>query len=130
MEFLTAKEMFDIGVNDYFGNVDKNSIENIIKILDKDVIVKIQTHNSIHKGRDKEVSNMLSNYFDSYEYMWHGNFRPIIDQEKQTLALQFDWVLKNLDKEEKGQNLNIFKFSNKKIIEIIIFMSSYSNPLK
>ena len=130
MEFLTAKEMFDIGVYDYFGNVDKNNLENIIKILHEDVLIKIQTHNSIHKGRDKEVSNMLSNYFDSYEYMWHGNFRPIIDKEKQTLALQFDWILKNLDKEEMGQNLNIFKFSNKKIIEIIIFMSSYSNPLK
>ena len=131
MNKLTSEELKEITTNRYFANVDKKNLEGVLATLNEDATIKIITDHLTHTGRDTEISNMLKGYFDAYPILWHGNFRTIIDDNKQSIVLKFDWKIKDRDdKEESGSNVNVFYFDNNKISSISIYMSSENNPLK
>lgn len=131
MNNLTNKELLDICIKDYFENVDKKNIQEILSTMHHDAIIEIKTDNLIHSGRDSEIKNMLNGYFEAYPKLWHGNFSPVVDVLRQIVVLQFNWSIVNKKKEEdSGSNVNIFKFKEGKIAHIIIYMSTKDNPLK
>ncbi len=130
MNTLNSSELEDIAINKYFGNVDKKNLDEIISLLDHDICINIVTDHLTHNGVD-EVSNMLSGYFNNYNKLWHGNFRSIVDEERQSIVLKFDWKINDKDNtEDSGSNVNVFYFKKNKIYRIWIFMSTQDNPLK
>lgn len=130
MNILTTSELKDITIEKYFGNVDKKNLDGVLSSLSKDIVINIVTDHISHKGT-KEVSSMLGGYFENYNKLWHGNFRPIVDQKKQSIVLKFDWkIFDKNNKEESGSNVNVFHFEKNKISRIWIYMSSENNPLK
>ena len=131
MNNLTDKELLGICTKDYFGNVDKKNIKEVLATMHHDAIIEIKTDNLIHSGRDSEIKKMLNGYFEAFPKLWHGDFSPVVDEQRQIVVLQFNWSIVNTKKEEdNGSNVNIFKFKDGKIAHITIYMSSKENPLK
>ncbi|PPR79487.1 MAG: hypothetical protein CFH01_00394 [Alphaproteobacteria bacterium MarineAlpha2_Bin1] len=130
MDMLNLNELEDIAVNKYFGNVDKKNLEGVLSSLNSDISINIVTDHLTHTGLD-EVSKMLLGYFENYNKLWHGNFRSIIDEKKQSIVLKFDWKINDKNnKEDSGSNVNVFYFEKNKISKIWIYMSTQDNPLK
>ena len=131
MNKLSSSELMEITTNKYFANVDKKNLEGVLLTLNKDANINIVTDHLNHNGRDTEIANMLKGYFETYPNLWHGNFRSIIDEKKQSIVLKFDWKIIDVNnKEESGSNVNVFHSENNKISKIAIYMSSGNNPLK
>lgn len=131
MSELNAKQLLAITKDNYFGNVDKKDLAGVLSCMAADATVTIQTDNLTHIGRDTGISRMLSDYFEAFPGMWHGDFEAIIDIERQAVVLQFKWRLRDRDgKEDSGENVNIFKIKRGKIVEVKIYMSTKENPLR
>ena len=131
MKNLSNKELLNICTKHYFENVDKKNINGVLSTMHHDATVEIKTDNLKHDGRDSGIKKMLEGYFESFPKLWHGNFVPIVDVARQIVVLQFSWSIVNVShEEEKGENVNIFRFKDGKIAYITIYMSSKNNPLK
>ena len=131
MPNLKSNELKEVAINKYFANVDKKNLDGVLSTLHQDAVIHIVTDHLSHSGRDSEISNMLQGYFNSYQELWHGNFRSIIDEEKQLIVLKFDWKIKDQKSSlDTGSNVNVFTFKDGKILNIAIYKSTQNNPLK
>ena len=130
MNKLNETELYNIVTKSYFGNVDLKKIDNVLDCFAKDATLTIQTDNLTHRGRDNEIKRMFSDFLPAFDIIWHGNFKPIIDVESQSIAVQFNALRLRYDGiEERAQNINLFFLSEGKFSEVYIYMSD-ENPLR
>ena len=99
MKNLTNKELLNICTKDYFENVDKKNIQEVLSTMHHDAIIEIKTDNLIHSGRDSEIKKMLNGYFEAFPKLWHGDFSPVVDEQRQIVVLQFNWSIVNTKEE-------------------------------
>ncbi|PPR78698.1 MAG: hypothetical protein CFH01_00853, partial [Alphaproteobacteria bacterium MarineAlpha2_Bin1] len=64
------------------------------------------------------------------DIIWHGDFQPIIDVQKQSIAVRFNALRLRYDGiEERATNINLFFLNEGKFSEVYIYMSD-ENPLR
>jgi hypothetical protein len=128
MTMLNASQMREIVEQKYFGNVDMKFLESVLDNFAKDATLTIQTANLTHNGV-ANIKRMFTDFFQGYAKIWHGEFRPVIDVERQTVAIQFVATRDTFDgRHERALNCNFFRFENGKIKSVTIYMSD-ENPL-
>ncbi len=128
MPNLNAAQIRDMVEQRYFGNVDNKFIESVMDCFNTQATLTIQTADLTHTGAD-EIRRMFTDFFQAYRTIWHGEFRIIIDVERQTAAIQFIATRDTFDGEhQRASNCNIFEFKDGKIDSIAIYMSD-KNPL-
>jgi len=125
---LNAVQLRQMVENKYFENVDHKFLESVMDCFQPDANMTIQTDNLTHRGVG-EIRRMFDKFFKSYKKIWHGEFRPVIDVERQTVAIQFVATRDTHEGEhQKALNCNFFEFDGGKIKSITIYMSDH-NPL-
>ena len=128
MANLNERELINMVEKRYFGSVDNKLLESVMDCFNPDATLTIQTDNLSHFGID-EIRRMFSDFFESFKTIWHGEFQPIVDVERQSLAVQFVATRDTFDDEhQRASNCNFFAFRNRKIQSITIYMSD-KNPL-
>ena len=129
-EMLDEKSLINIVEQRYFSNVDLKRLDDVLSCFLPEATLTIQTDNLMHVGRDQEIRRMFTDFFDAYKIIWHGNFKPIVDVERQSISVQFNALRLRADGvEERAQNINIFKLQGEFFSKITIFMSD-ENPLR
>ena len=128
MPDLNATELRVMVEQKYFGNVDMKFLEAVLDCFHVDATMTIQTANATHNGV-AEIRRMFRDFFRSYTKIWHGDFQPVIDVERQEVAVRFV-ATRDLESGEhqRALNSNFFRFEGGKIKSITIFMSD-ENPL-
>tara|TARA_Y100000590_G_scaffold169086_1_gene193684 strand:- start:2278 stop:2664 length:387 start_codon:yes stop_codon:yes gene_type:complete len=126
---LNEKKLIDIVTQKYFSNVDLKRLDDVLNCFLPEATLAIQTDNLVHVGREKGIRRMFGDFFNAYKIIWHGNFKPIVDVDRQSVAVQFNALRLRFDGfEERAQNINIFKFQDNFFSKVTIFMSD-ENPL-
>ena len=126
---LNERKLIDIVTQKYFSNVDLKRLDDVLNCFLPEATLAIQTDNLVHVGRDQEIRRMFADFFNAYKIIWHGDFKPIVDVDRQHVAIQFNALRLRFDGlEERAQNINIFKFQDNFFSNITIFMSD-ENPL-
>ena len=129
-EMLDEKSLINIVEQRYFSNVDLKRLDDVLSCFLPEATLTIQTDNLMHVGRDQEIRRMFTDFFDAYKIIWHENFKPIVDVERQSISVQFNALRLRADGvEERAQNINIFKLQGEFFSKITIFMSD-ENPLR
>ncbi len=129
MKKLTATELVDLVVQNYFKNVDGKNLDSVLDCFTQDALLTVQTAGVSHRGRDDEIRKMFAGFMGDIKTIYHGDFSHIIDVEKQKIASQF--VARN--DYDDGQhvemrNCNFFEIEDGKIERVTIYMSG-ENPL-
>ena len=126
---LNASQLRDMVENQYFANVDNKFLESVMTCFAPDSTLTIQTDNLTHIG-SAEIRRMFDDFFQAYRKIWHGEFRPVIDVDRQIVAIQFIATRDTFDGEhQRASNCNFFRFKNGKFDEVTIYMSD-ENPLR
>jgi len=128
MPNLNATQLREMIEQKYFGNVDMKFLESVLDCFHVDATITIQTANLTHNGVG-EIRRMFSDFFQGYTKIWHGDFQPVIDVERQEAAVRFIATrdLQN-GEHQRASNCNFFRFQDGKIKSVTIFMSD-ENPL-
>tara|TARA_B100001559_G_C16041972_1_gene412893 strand:- start:91 stop:483 length:393 start_codon:yes stop_codon:yes gene_type:complete len=130
MTKLNEKELYDIVTQSYFGNVDLKNLDNLLDCFSENASLTIQTDNLTHLGRDRDIKRMFTDFLPAFDLIWHGDFKPIIDVENQSIAVQFNALrLRHDGGEERATNINLFFIEEGKFSEVYIYMSD-ENPLR
>tara|TARA_B100000700_G_C14816308_1_gene747685 strand:+ start:316 stop:708 length:393 start_codon:yes stop_codon:yes gene_type:complete len=130
MNKLNEEELYNIVTKSYFGNVDLKQLDGVLNCFAEDATLTIQTDNLTHHGKDKEIKRMFSDFFPAFDIIWHGDFQPIIDVQKQSIAVRFNALRLRYDGiEERATNINLFFLNEGKFSEVYIYMSD-ENPLR
>ncbi len=128
MPDLNAAQLKGMVEQNYFGNVDNKFIESVMDCFHPDATLTIQTANLTHTGAS-EIRRMFTDFFPAFQKIWHGDFSPVVDVEKQKVAIQFVATRDTFDgQHQRAENCNFFKFKDGKIESIVIYMSD-ENPL-
>jgi ketosteroid isomerase-like protein len=128
LQNLNAAQLREMVEQKYFSNVDNNFLESVIDCFQSDATLTIQTADIIHSGT-VEIRRMFSDFFESYERIWHGEFETVVDVESQKVAIQFVATRDTFDgAHQRATNCNFFEFNDGKIASIVIYMSD-KNPL-
>ena len=128
MPNLNSIQLRDMVEAKYFGNVDNKFLESVAECFHSDANFTIQTANLTHSGI-AEIRRMFTGFFQGYRKIWHGDFQPVIDVERQTVAVQFVATSDTFDGEhQRATNCNFFRFEDGKIKSVTIYMSD-ENPL-
>lgn len=128
MTTLNAARLRAFVENDYFGNVDHKFLDSVMMCFLPDATMTIQTDNLTHHGTG-EIRRMFDSFFQNYRKIWHGEYRPVVDVERQTVAVQFVATRDTHSGEhQRALNCNFFEFEDGKIKSITVYMSD-QNPL-
>ena len=63
-------------VNRYFGSVDKKNLQAVLDCFNEDAVFTIQSHLTVHKGRDAGIREMFVKLFE-YKSIVHTDFENI-----------------------------------------------------
>ena len=128
MTDLNASQLRAAVEQNYFGNVDMKFLESVLDCFHSDAMFTIQTANLTHTGT-VEIRRMFTDFFQAFRKIWHGEFQPVVDVERQEVAVRFIATRDTHDGEhQRAANCNFFRFEDGKIRSVTIFMSD-ENPL-
>ncbi len=128
MTQFNGNELSRFVENNYFGNVDNKFLESLMECFHPDATLTIQTANTTHNGTG-EIQRMFNDFFQNYRKIWHGDFKHVVDVDRQIVAVQFTATRDTHDGEhQRALNCNFFEFEDLKIRSITIYMSD-QNPL-
>lgn len=123
-------QLLDMVVKSYFSKVDSKLLDEVIGCFLPNSTLTIQTDNLTHYGRDTEIRRMFTDFFKSFDVIWHGDFNPIVDVQRQAVVVQFNALRVRFDGgEERANNINVFRFEDGKFLAVTIYMSD-ENPLR
>jgi hypothetical protein len=125
---LNEAELIDLVENKYFANVDLKNCEKVVQCFSKDSKLTVQTAHVSHNGHD-QIRRMFTDFMESTEVIYHGDFTHIIDVPNQSIASQF--LAKNLYKDGSKismLNCNHFIIKDGLFNEVTVYMSG-ENPL-
>jgi len=128
MTHLNDSQLTGFVENNYFGNVDNKFLESLMECFHPDATLTIQTANTTHNGTG-EIRRMFNDFFQNYRKIWHGEFKHVVDVDRQMVAVQFTATRDTHDGEhQRALNCNFFEFEDRKIRSVTIYMSD-QNPL-
>lgn len=129
MPLLNASQLRQMVEQRYFGNVDNKFLESVLDCFDPEATFTIQTDNLTHTGV-AGIRRMFSDFFQAYSKIWHGEFQPVVDVERQTVAVQFIATRDTFEgRHQRALNCNFFRFKDGRISSVTVYMSD-DNPLK
>lgn len=123
MSKLTRQQLIALGVESYFGNVDRKNMDAVLACCHGDCTVTIQTDHLTHSGIDG-IRRMFENLFAGYEEIWHGDFEVTADEQNQTVSMRFNVRLVDAKGQEtRLSNCNFFYVEGGKFRRYYVFMS-------
>ncbi|EIL99325.1 hypothetical protein RHOFW104T7_00295 [Rhodanobacter thiooxydans] len=123
MSKLTRQQLIALGVENYFGNVDRKNMDAVLACCHDDCTVTIQTDHLTHSGMDG-IRRMFENLFAGYEEIWHGDFEVTADEQNQTVSMRFNVRLVDAKGQEtRLSNCNFFYVEGGKFRRYYVFMS-------
>lgn len=119
----TRAGMLDV-MQAYFRCVDTKDIEGLMALLTEDCLVRIESEQLEHRGRDTGVRGMFERLFATYARIWHGDFRWVIDTEAGIIACQLTVINTSPDGTEHHKyNSSFYHLRGNRISYAGIYMS-------
>lgn len=119
----------DLAVNKYFANVDKKNLQAVLDCFNPDAVFTIQSHFSVHTGRDTGIRKMFEELFQ-YKTILHTDFEHIVDVENKSISSRFRVELDPVSGPRVHLlNVNHWYVRNGKFQRVYVWMSG-ENVLK
>lgn len=118
--------------NGYFANVDRKDMNAVLDCFAEDAVFTIQSHFTVHEGRDTGIRKMFENLFATYEpKILHKDFEHVVDEEQNRCSAKFnvELVEKENGKEVTFSNCNFFFFDEDGKFERVFVWFSGENVL-
>ena len=113
MTNLDHDQLLDMVIKSYFSKVDLKSLAEVTDCFLPDATLTIQTDNLTHYGRDRDIRRMFADFFKAFDVIWHGDFNPVVDVQRQAVVVQFNALRVRFDGgEERAKNVNVFRFAD------------------
>ena len=78
----------ELAIKKYFYSVDKKNLQAVLDCFNEDAVFTIQSHFTIHEGRDTGIRRMFENLFQ-YKSILHTAFESIVDVENESISSRF-----------------------------------------
>lgn len=113
----------DLAIKEYFGNVDKKNLQHVLDCFNEDAVFTIQSHFTVHKGRDTGIRKMFENLFE-YKSILHTDFESIVDVENGSISSRFRVELDPPNGAHVHlMNVNHWYIKNDKFQRVYVWMS-------
>ena len=125
---LSRDELIDLAINQYFGNVDKKNLDQVLDCFHDNAMITVQTAFTVHAGKDN-IKRMFVDFMDAWDTIVHRDFTCTVDETNGRITACF--VAELVDKEGNTtelHNTNFWRVREGKFQEVYIYMSG-ENPL-
>jgi ketosteroid isomerase-like protein len=116
----------------YFANVDRKNLDGVLECFAEDAVFTIQSHFTVHEGRDAGIKKMFEGLFATYEpKIVHKDFEHVVDVENNRCSAKFNVELVEADggKELTFSNCNFFFLDENGKFERVFVWFSGENVL-
>ncbi|MBZ5702553.1 MAG: nuclear transport factor 2 family protein [Acidobacteriia bacterium] len=130
MAMKHAREWYvELAVKKYFANVDRKNLQGVLDCFNEDAVFTIQSHFSVHTGRDTGIRKMFEELFQ-YRTILHTDFENIVDVESEAISSRFRVELDPVSGPHVHlMNVNHWYVKNDKFQRVYVWMSG-ENVLK
>lgn len=120
---LTREELIDMAENRYFGNVDRKRLDDVLGCFSVDATFVIQSHFTVHEGRDTGIRRMFEDFFAEYASILHADFETIADPAIQAVSSRFRAELLKDSHRTVLMNVNHWYLKNGRFQRVYVWMS-------
>jgi ketosteroid isomerase-like protein len=124
MKTPVAAELIDLVERHYFRNVDSKNLELVLKCFAGDSVLRVQTADVTHRGRDGEIRRIFANLMKNTQTIYHGEFSHVVDVENQEIASEF-LVRNSYDdgRHVEKRNCNLFEIQSGLLKDVSVYMT-------
>ena len=121
---MKREELMEMVERHYFGNVDRYNLEEVLQCFHEDATFPVRSGKPATHQRIAEIRVMFEELFKGFpKKMVHKDFVHVVDEEKNSIASQFNVELMSDSDEEVYQtNCNFFYLEDGKFKEVYVYM--------